>query len=191
MTRPGRLCWRLRRNPLRRRSYLTEAWLILLAWTSAVLVAVVTGVLTAHAVERDMNGLRAQRHPVTAVLTEDAETSTSATEGADSARVWAKVRWAAADGTSGTGLARVEPGRKAGETTRVWLNDKGRLVPAPPTRDQAELQGAVLGTAAAVGVGALPVLAGWAAIAHLERQRLRQWETEWAEVGPRWRRKAG
>ncbi|QOV33709.1 hypothetical protein IM697_26325 [Streptomyces ferrugineus] len=191
MTRTGRLCRRLRRNPLRRRSHLTEAWLILLTSTSALLVAVVTGVLTAHAVERDMNGLRVQRHPVTAVLTEDAEPSTSATEGADSARAWAVVRWTAADGTVGTGLARVEPGGVAGERTRVWLNDKGRLAPAPPSHDQAELQGAVLGTAAAVGAGALPVLAGWAAIARLERQRLRQWETEWAEVGPRWRRKAG
>ncbi|WP_175647747.1 Rv1733c family protein [Streptomyces cyaneochromogenes] len=191
MTRAGRLCWRLRRNPLRRRSYLVEAWLLLLTWALAIVAAVVTGVATAYAVERNMDSWRAERRAVTAVLTEDADLRTSANEGSDDARAWATVRWTGPDGTSRTGVTRVEPGSQSGDATRVWLNAKGQLVPEPATVDQAELQGAVLGTVAAVSVGAMVTLIGWGACAWLDRRRLRQWDTEWAEVGPRWRRKAG
>ncbi|MFJ5309751.1 hypothetical protein [Streptomyces sp. NPDC088350] len=60
--------WRLRRNPLRRRSYLVEAWLLLAAWILAVVAAVGTGAWTALAVERHIDALRAERHPVSAVL---------------------------------------------------------------------------------------------------------------------------
>lgn len=73
----------------------------------------------------------------------------------------------------------------------MWLNAKGQLVPEPATVDQAELQGAVVGTVAAVSVGAMVTLTGWGTCVWLDRRRLRQWDTERAEVGPRWRRKAG
>lgn len=81
----GRLCRRLRRNPLRRRSYLVEAWLLLLTWTLAIVAAVVTGVATAYAVQRNMDSRRAERHPFTAALTEKADLPTSATEHTDDA----------------------------------------------------------------------------------------------------------
>ncbi|MFI7413394.1 hypothetical protein ACIBU0_32435 [Streptomyces sp. NPDC049627] len=191
MTRTGRLCWRLSRNPLRRRSYVVEAWLLLLTWTLAFAAAFGTGVWTAHAVERTMGGLRAERHPVTAVLTEDADLDASAAEGTDDARAWATVRWTGPDGTSRTGVTRVEPGSETGDRTRVWLNAKGQPVPEPATVDQAAYQGAVLGTVAAVGVGVMVALTGWGACGWLDRRRLWHWDTEWAEADPRWRRSAG
>ncbi|KUO17816.1 Rv1733c family protein [Streptomyces dysideae] len=190
-TGAGRRGWRFRRSPLRRRSYLVEAWLLLATWTLALVAAVVSGVLIAHAVERNMNGLRSERHTVPAVLTEDAELPVSATEGADGDRAWATVRWTGADGAARTGVARVEPGSRAGSTARVWLDAKDRLVPEPATADQAELQGAVLGTAAAVGAGAAVVLLGRAGCAGLNRRRLAHWDKEWAAVGPQWGRRTG
>jgi hypothetical protein len=181
----GARWWRLRRNPLRRRSYLVEAWLLLAAWTLAVLAAVGAGVLTACAVEQELDGLRAERHAVPAALTENAERTMSSLDGGGGDRAWATVRWTAADGTTRTGVTR------AGSTTRVWLDEEGRLMPEPATPDQAELQGAVLGAVAAVSAGAVVCLAGWAASSRVDRRRLAQWDTEWALVGPEWGRKAG
>ncbi len=191
MTGTRRLWWRFRRSPLRCRSYLVEAWLLLVAWGLAVAAAVVSGLLTAHAVERHMNGLRAERHAVVAVLTEDAERTVSSTDGSGDDRAWAKARWTGPDGTPRTGLTRVEPGSEAGDTTRVWLNAEGYLVPEPAGPDQAELQGAVLGTVAGVSSGAIVVLGRRAACACLDRRRLKRWDTEWAEVGPQWGRRTG
>ncbi|MES5819808.1 hypothetical protein [Streptomyces sp. RG80] len=180
-----RLWWRFRRNPLRRRSDLIEGWLLLSTWLLAVVVAVVAGVLAADVVEDDVNRLRAQRHAVTAVLTEDAERSPSATEGTDMDQAWATVRWTGRDGKVRTGVARVEAGGKAGGRTEVWLDERERLVPEPATPEQAELQGTVLGMAAAVGAGALVAFAGWGGCARLGRRRLAQWDKEWADIDPR------
>jgi hypothetical protein len=180
-----RLWWRFRRNPLRRRSDLIEGWLLLFTWLLAVVVAVVAGVLTAGAVEDDVNRLRAQRHAVTAVLTEDAERSPSATEGTDMDQAWATVRWTGRDGKVRTGVARVEADGKTGSGTEVWLDERERLVPEPATAEQAELQGTVLGMAAAVGAGALVAFAGWGGCARLGRRRLAQWDKEWADIDPR------
>ncbi|SDN47394.1 hypothetical protein SAMN04487981_105176 [Streptomyces sp. cf386] len=101
------------------------------------------------------------------------------------------VPWNGPDGTPRTGLARVDPGAETGETTRVWVNDKGALTPEPASPDQAEVQGAVLGTAVAVSVGAAVALAGWGVSTRLDSRRLRQWDTEWEKVGPQWGPKAG
>lgn len=182
--------WRLRRNPLRRRSYLVEVWLLPATGMLAMGAGVMAGVLTAHAVERDLDGLRAERHAVSAVVTEDANRSTGG-EGTGGDLAWAAVRWTAADGTPRTGVARVASGSRAGSATRVWLDEKGRLVSEPATADEAELQGAVLGATAAVGAGAAVVLAGCLTCARLERRRCEQWDTEWALTGPQWGRRAG
>ncbi|MEU6144512.1 hypothetical protein ABZ848_29690 [Streptomyces sp. NPDC047081] len=183
--------WRIRRNPLRRRSYLVEAWLLAATGILAVAAAVAAGVLTAVAVERNLDGLRAVRHPVPAVLTEDAERVTSGSDGTDDGHAWATVRWTAADGTTRTGITRVDAGSKAGSATRVWLDAKGRLVPEPASADEAELEGSVLGTAAAVSAGVSVILVGCWAYARLERRRLDQWDTEWALIGPQWGRRTG
>lgn len=181
--------WRLRHNPLRRRSYLVEAWLLIAAWTLAVVAAVGTGAWTALAVERHVDALRAERHPVSAVLVEDAVRTVGTSDGSDSYR--ATVRWTAADGTSRTGLAHVDLSGKAGSTTRVWLDARGRLVPTPVTAAQARLEGVVLAAWTAMGAGGAVLLIGRGVSARLERRRLEQWEAEWARVGPRWGHKTG
>lgn len=190
--RPARTrWWRLRRNPLRRRSYVVEAWLLLATWTLALVAAVAGGVHIAGVVERDVDTLRAERHTAQAVLTENAVRTTYSVDGDGTAQAWATVRWTAADGTTHTGVIRVAADSRAGSTTRVWLDAKNRLVPAPATADQADLQGAVLGAVAAVTVGGLVLLAGWGLCAQLDRGRLARWDVEWARVDRQWGGKKG
>ncbi|MFF5497400.1 hypothetical protein [Streptomyces aquilus] len=180
--------WRWRRNPLRRRSDVVEAWLLLTLWFLALVAGAVVGMVTAHAVEQSLDDRRAQRHPVSAVLTQDAA-ATAATASGDYA--WAKVRWTAADGSPRTGLARVEPGIKAGSVARIWLDQRGNLATAPVSGEEAELQGVVLGAAAGVCASVLVLPVGWVLHERLDRRRMAQWDSEWASVGPRWGHKTG
>ena len=181
--------WRLRRNPLRRRSYLVEAWLLLAVWILAVVAAAGAGVWTVLAVERHIDALRADRHSVTAVLVEDAQRIVGTADGSDNYR--ATVRWTAADGTRRTGLAHVDSSSKAGSTTQVWLDAKGRLVPTPATATQGRIEGAVLGVWAAAGAGGVVLLVGRGVCGQLERRRVDQWDAEWARIGPQWGHKTG
>ncbi|WP_416959495.1 hypothetical protein [Streptomyces sp. Agncl-13] len=182
-------CWRLRPNLLRRRSHVVEAWLLLAAWILAVLAAVGTGAWTALAVERHVDALRAERHPVPAVLVEDAVRTVGTSDGSDSYR--ATVRWTAADGTKRTGLAHVDSDSMAGSTTQVWLDAGGRLVPTPVSSAQARLEGVVLAVWTAVGAGGAVLLVGRGMSWRLEQRRLDQWDAEWARVGPRWGHRTG
>ncbi|MGW2829546.1 Rv1733c family protein [Streptomyces sp. NPDC001286] len=178
--------WRLRRNPLRRPSYLVEAWLLLAVWTLALLAAVAAGVGAAGAIERDSAGLRAERHSVQAVLTKDAQSGTSSVDGVGDARAWDTVRWTAADGTPRTGVTRVAAASKAGSTTRIWLDAQDRLVPEPAGVGQARFEAVVLGTLAGVTVAGVVLLAGTGMCTLLDRRRLTQWDTEWARVDRQW-----
>ncbi|NUO41517.1 MAG: hypothetical protein HOV82_05705 [Streptomyces sp.] len=182
--------WRWRTNPLRRRTDIVEAWLLLALCCLAVAAGAVAGMVTAHAVEQSLDDRRAQRHAVPAVLVQDATGTVSSTTSSGE-YAWAKVRWTAADGKSRTGLARVEPGIKAGSTAKVWLDRQGNLVPPPVSSEEAELQGVVLGAAAAVCVCVLVLPLGWPLHGRLDRRRMAQWDTEWAQVGPRWGHKTG
>ncbi|MEU6378724.1 hypothetical protein [Streptomyces sp. NPDC046909] len=189
MTRTRRVGWRFRRSPLRRPSYLVEAWLLLVTWTLAVVTAVVAGAVTAQGVERDMNRLRAERHAVPALLTQDAQQPPA--EGGDTDQAWATVHWTGADGTAHKGVARVEPGGRAGSPTRIWLDTEGHVVSEPATAAQAELNGAVLGAATALVAFAAVAFTGLSGCARLERRRLARWDEEWAEIGPQWGRMTG
>ncbi|MFD8307553.1 hypothetical protein ACFV29_35285 [Streptomyces sp. NPDC059690] len=182
----GTRWWRLRRNPLRRRSYLVEAWLLLVVWTLALAAAVAAGIGAAGAIERDSAALRAERHSVQAVLTKDAESGTSSVDGIGDARAWATVRWTAADGTRHTGVTRVSGASKAGSTTRIWLDPQDRLVPEPAGAGQARFQAVVLGTLAGVTVAGAVLLVGSGMCALLDRRRLVQWDTEWARADRQW-----
>ncbi|MET7479283.1 hypothetical protein ABZT17_33660 [Streptomyces sp. NPDC005648] len=180
----GRRWWRLRPNPLRRRSYVVEAWLLLATWVLALTAAVAGGVYIAGAVERDVDALRATRHTAQAVLTGNAVRTTYSVDG--TAQAWAGVRWTAADGTSHTGVARVAADSRAGGTVRIWVDGKNRLVPAPGSAEQADLQGAVVGVVAALTVGGLVLLAGWGACARLDRGRLDRWDEDWTRLDRQW-----
>lgn len=187
--RPGVWLWRWRRNPLKRTSDVVEAWILLAAWTLAVVGGLLAGLLTAGAMQQNADRVRAQSHPVSALLTRDA--THGAARPASGALVWGTVRWTDADGTAHTGRTRVPATATPGAHITVWTNGHGALTaqPASPadTAFQSFLGGLWAGTAT-VGlvIGGAKLLR-----ARLDHRRFDQWAEEWARVDTRWGRKTG
>lgn len=187
----GRLWWRWRRNPLKRRSDVVEAWVALVAGLVMAVGGTTAGVVTAAAVEQPLLAQRAERHSVPARLLEDAPAATPRADGSRADRVPATVRWKAPDGTVHTGVAQVREGRAAGASTVVWIDARGRLVHEPLTQQEVESRAALTGATAATGV-CLVTLAGRRVVRwRLDRGRAAQWERAWAEVEPRWSSRGG
>ncbi|MFE2278267.1 hypothetical protein ACFXAE_13665 [Streptomyces sp. NPDC059454] len=188
--RPRRVrLWRWRRNPLRRRSDLAEAWLVLATLVLALLLGAFSGLTAAGAVDGSLAERRERATPVPAVLAEDAAgLSVPVTENGDGG-VWAKVRWTAPDGTGRTGRAEVDPGSPEGTGVTVWTDPAGRLVSAPPDGAEARFQTVMAGATVAVAAGGLVLLGGRLVRARLQLRRLAEWETEWRRVEPSWRKR--
>ncbi|MFI8191506.1 hypothetical protein ACIF8T_22245 [Streptomyces sp. NPDC085946] len=185
-----RSLWRWRRSPLRRRVDVVEAWILVLVWLVVAVGGPLAGVLSADATVDALAERRAQRHPVTAALVRDAprDSAVGATVGD---RVFATVRWTAADGTRHTGKALVDGDRRAGDRVVVWTDRQDRITPEPQTPAQAELEAAFMGTASAIAVTGVAAAAFRAARVVLDRCRGRAWDAEWREAGSRWGRTAG
>ncbi|MFC9890750.1 Rv1733c family protein [Streptomyces pilosus] len=189
--RPRRVrLWRWRSNPLRRRSDVIEAWVLLATVVLALLVGAFAGVTAAGVVDGSIEDRREGVRPVPAVLVEDAAHAlpASVTEDSDGG-VWAKVRWTAPDGAVRTGRAEVGAGTKAGTEVTVWNDRAGRLASAPPEGAEARFQVVMAGTTVAVATGGLVVLGGWLLRSRLQWRRLAEWEAEWQRVEPSWRKR--
>ncbi|MCZ4514015.1 hypothetical protein O3Q52_38950 [Streptomyces sp. ActVer] len=182
--------WRWRDTPLRRRSDRLEAWIVLTAWLFAVAGGLSVALVAGVSFEQSLAVRRAQVHPVTAVLTQDAPGAPAlTTDGTSEGTVWAKVRWTAAEGTTHTGLAKAEPGSEAGTSVTAWVDRKGELRSQPPTAVEAQLYSVLVGTSAGLAAGATVLGCERLARAGLDRRRLREWDAEWARVGPQWRKR--
>lgn len=193
LNRGGRvLLWRWRRNPLRRRSDVTETWIGLVAAGVLMLTAPVVGIAAASTAESSVLGQAQGLHRVKAVLVQDTSAGVPSFSGvASDDHVWAAVRWTTSSGATRSGLVPVAADSKAGSHVTVWLDDSGRVQPAPPTAAQARAQGVVVGTAAAVGAAVLVLGTRWIARVRLDRRRWAQWEQAWAEFdAPRGHRHA-
>jgi hypothetical protein len=190
-TKPAKAgLWRWRRSPLRRRSDSVEAWVVLATWILALLGGLFAGRAAAAAMDDSLASRRAEVHPVSAVLTEEAtEDSPAATYGTDSDRVWAKVRWTTADGSAHAGRARVEPPAAAGTRATVWTDRTGAPVPQPPTATEARLQADLAGVLVLLCTAALASACGWVIRRRLDRRRMAEWAAEWERVGPQWRKR--
>ncbi|WP_333778266.1 Rv1733c family protein [Streptomyces sp. IBSBF 3136] len=184
--RRGDVLWRWRKNPLRRREDLVEAWVLLAVWLVVVIGAAAAALVTARAAGGQFAHQRADRHPVRAVLRADASGGTAAAW-SSGGRVWVPVRWTAPDGTPRTGRAPVESGLRAGARVALWQDEQGRITAGRPTGGvEGAAQAGLFGAAAALAVAAPACLAGAVARAHLDRRRLARWDREWEQVGPRW-----
>jgi hypothetical protein len=160
---------------------------VLAVWAVIAVGGTLAGVVTAHAADEVFAQQRAERVPVSAVLLSD---TTQA--GAKSYyRALAKVRWTLPDGSTRTANTLVDTGLKAGSHITVHIDTRGELATRPPSPTAADLESAVLGTAAALGVTGLTLGAGGVARVALDRRRARRWDSEWAMVGPRWGHKTG
>ncbi|WP_328557045.1 Rv1733c family protein [Streptomyces sp. NBC_00358] len=178
--------WRWRRNPLRRRSDVLEAWIMLAAWALTVLGGAVTGLVTIRSVEHGLAQQRAQWHAVPARLAEEVP-DTRATE-SGGRFVWTKVRWSAPDGTPRSGQVRVYAGTSADTPVLVWTDPRGHLVNRPTTVAMARLRAVLVGTFAGAGAAGVPYMAGRRLRDRLERRRMQRWDEEWERIGPLWGR---
>jgi len=101
------------RQSVARRGDLVEAWFVPTVWTVVVLAA---------------PRLRAERYAVLAVLVENTARAVASTEGVQDDLVRAKVHWTGSDGSTRTGRAVMDSGRKAGSTVTIWFDDEGQPV---------------------------------------------------------------
>ncbi|WP_030927042.1 hypothetical protein [Streptomyces sp. NRRL S-646] len=192
LTRPTRSMkvrfWRWRNNPLRRHSDVVEAWIVLATWIIALVGGLFAGIAADAAMQDSLAARRAAVHAVPAELTRNADrTAYVSTDGGDT--VWGKVRWTAADGTTHTGLTRVDPSSTAGTSVTVWTDRRGELTPRPPTEGEARVQSALTGALAAAVTSCVALGCGRLTRHLLDRRRMRAWEAEWERVGPQWRKK--
>jgi hypothetical protein len=185
------LFWRLRRNPLRRRADLVQAWLglgLFLAALAATPVALFWSGDTAHRhYTRTAQQQAATRQPTTAVLLEDARRHPEPGSAEERrTRYPVQVGFTGPGGTARTATADVRPGPPAGSTVRVWAGADGRLTGPPLDADQVRSRAmgwAVIGALAVQGAAAA---AYGVAAGVLRRRTLAAWDTAWAETAPRW-----
>lgn len=182
--------WRWRRNPLRRRGDIIEAWVILAVWAVVLVGSTVAAVTTFRAADAMYARQRAERHPVSAVLVTDAS-SVAGDEDASGDKVPAKVRWTVPGGSSRTDKTLVDAGQTAGTRVTVWADARNRLVTEPPTSAEAVFEAALLGGAAALALACAAIGAGAAARHGLAQRRIDSWGAAWELADPRWGHRTG
>ncbi|MER5446422.1 hypothetical protein ABT052_15740 [Streptomyces sp. NPDC002766] len=188
---PRVFLWRWRRNPLRRRTDLAQAWmalavtLVVLASIPAVMVLVGT---TAHRHHTETARHQAStRHHTPAVLVSDAPRHPEpGSDEAKKALYPVTVRFTAPDGHTRTAKTEVEPALSVGSTIRVWVNAEGEITDPPMTTEQARNRSMGCAVLAAMAVPLLGIAAYGYANRRLQRYNLAQWDEAWAETAPRW-----
>ncbi|WP_190014408.1 Rv1733c family protein [Streptomyces lucensis] len=184
--------WRWRRNPLRRRSDMVEAWTVLVVAVLLCVVVPLVGIATGlRAHDQGQAGAaaqRAERHQVRATVVGDPPRRSATTHGDREHPYRAQVRWTEPGKGAHTTWARVRAGTLTGDVVTVWIDSRGRGV-APPPDDVAVWQHAVTVGLCSAGGAAGAVLLGYAVERRIAmRRRLADWEREWARTGPRWTR---
>ncbi|MEV5171170.1 hypothetical protein AB0L10_08785 [Streptomyces flaveolus] len=182
--------WRWRRNPLKRRADVVEAWVVLGACLLTVLAGVLAGLAAAGSVEHGLARERATWRPTVARVVAQVPGKSPAHSSHASAgdQVWAEVRWTVTDGSAHTGQIRVEPGSRPGTPVTVWTDPQGHLVSRPTTASEAAFRSILIGLLVGASAAAVPFVAGLAVRGRLERRRMDAWDTEWARLGPQWGR---
>ncbi|MFF4804343.1 hypothetical protein ACFY1U_39220 [Streptomyces sp. NPDC001351] len=186
------LGWRWRSNPLRRRSDVVEAWIVLAAWTAATAGAVAAGTVGAQAAQRVVNEDRAGRRPVSAVVLKTvAGSGRDVVTGVRYDRVLATVRWSDGKGTVRTGMVDVKSGAKAGSGVQAWTDGRGHLVSAPVSAEEAATRVVLAGTGVGLATG-LTVLGGGRLVRlRVQRRATERWGAEWERVGREWGHRTG
>ncbi len=177
--------WRWRANPLRRRSDVLEAWIVLVAGVLMTVGAVSVGLLAFFQVDHTAQRQALQRHPVQAVVRQDVHNPAASTLYVSPAgdRARAPVSWQAPDGTQRTGTTDVHDGIKAGEHVRIWVGPNGNLAEKPSSPVMVGVQSALAGGLAAGGVAALVLTGRHLVLVRLDRRRSAEWDRGLAELG--------
>ncbi|MFH8391897.1 hypothetical protein [Streptomyces sp. NPDC018036] len=185
--------WRWRRNPLRRRSDVVEAW-----WAVAVGVLLLVGApLVGAGVARwtyeharaHAEATRATEHHVRAVLVKDSPRVVPSASGHGMRPLSTPVRWTGSDGTARTALVHVPAGLRRGTRVDVWTDGRGVIVPAAPSSAMILQQALAIGVFTGAGAVFAVSVAHVCVSRSLVRRRLDQWASDWARTEPDWTRR--
>lgn len=182
--------WRWRRNPLRRRSDVVEAWTTVVVALLLFVAAPVLGAATAWwgygQAQQIVAEQRAERHQVRATVEDRTPgvLSTGQLGGQHSYR--ATVHWKAADGTEKSTTAQVPAGARNGDSVEVWLDSRGRSVPPPSDGAEIWQHSATVGSFTTIGTVLTVLLAHRAVRAVALRHRMAEWDRDWALTEPQW-----
>ncbi|GGP94269.1 hypothetical protein GCM10010278_85240 [Streptomyces melanogenes] len=177
---------------MRRRCDVIEAWTAL-ALGIALLLGVpaagcAAGVAAYGAAHSTAVAQRATSRPVDAVLVRDAPPTVPTTGGGGAGTVPAAVRWTRADGTTGTGIAKVRTEAPAGQHLRVWLDAHDRVVAKPLDDGQVWLSAVSWAAIAALAATGTLLTVRYGVRRCAQRHRMAEWELAWARTEPEWRR---
>ncbi|MDH6553281.1 DUF3592 domain-containing protein [Streptomyces sp. SAI-041] len=185
--------WRWRRNPLRRRSDVVEAWTVLAVAVLMLLGAPLIGAVVGGWAHDDARAVaaeqRAERHRVRAEVVGRVADSSPTVQGGRERSYRATVRWTDAEGATRTATARVPAGTDEGEKAYVWFDSRGRSVAAPPDGTAIWQHTLVMGACGA-GATIAVILFGHCLVRRVAaRHRLDEWERDWALTEPQWTRR--
>jgi hypothetical protein len=188
--------WRWRRNPLRRRSDVVEAWTTLVVAVLLFLGAPLAGAIAgwwAHDEARAVAAAqRADRHQVRAEVVGATPGRAPAVQGGSRRPIRVPVRWSDPVTGSHTAEALVPSGSRKGDTVEVWFDSRDRAVGPPSGQTQIWQHTVTIGTCAAAGAGAVVLLGHLVVRRVATGRRLAEWEREWSRTEPQWtRRQAG
>ncbi|MEU6345312.1 hypothetical protein ABZ883_30670 [Streptomyces sp. NPDC046977] len=191
------LAWRWRRNPLRRRSDVVEAWAALASACVIALGAPAAGWAAGTAVGSTLRDTvrseRAQRTQLPAVVLRAGPRAVSDSD-PESGQVReerrpAVVRWTAADGRARTAHVLIAADRGKGDRITLWTDRAGRApAQAPLDAGTADTHATLAGIGTFIAACVLGLMARQALLWHLMRRRLAEWEREWAAAGQSWGR---
>ena len=184
---------RRRRNPLRRRSDVVEAWtalaVTLLLFVGAPLAGAAAG-LWAHDQARTIAATQhADRHRVQAKVTGTPPAELPSVEGDRPRSFPVAVRWTEPGKGSHTATVAVPAGTGRGDVVAVWLDAKGHSVAPPPGEVAVWQHTLTVGVWSAAGVIGVALLARTVAQRVSLRHRLAEWERDWALTEPQWTRR--
>lgn len=184
---------RRRRNPLRRRSDVVEAWtalaVTLLLFVGAPLAGAAAG-LWAHDQARTIAATQhADRHRVQAKVIGTPPAELPSVEGDRPRSFPVAVRWTEPGQGSHTATVAVPAGTGRGDVVAVWLDAKGHSVAPPPGEVAVWQHTLTVGVWSAAGVIGVALLARAVAQRVSLRHRLAEWERDWALTEPQWTRR--
>ncbi|MEW1720463.1 hypothetical protein [Streptomyces sp. NPDC093109] len=190
--------WRWRRNPLRRRTDLVEAWV---AFTAALLIALAApavGVLCWSAADSSLRETvrlqHEERHRTAAEVVELSKERVPVVYDVESPGVRDSGRrvvatWRAPDGAELTGtVATSLRDPRPGDTFTFWTDRSGDEAPAPMEPAVAGFHALLVGFGSALLAAALVECARRLAVWRLVQRRYRRLDRAWAKAGPDWGR---
>ncbi|CAG7619357.1 Rv1733c family protein [Actinacidiphila bryophytorum] len=208
MARPKRLTkrgWRWRRNPLRRRSDIVEAWLgvvTALVLCTVPLIGLWAGQSVDRALQRVARTQRTERTLVPATVVESpASAGAAEAPGASKAAAALAAAGTDADPRRSDTLHWIAPDRSAhtakvpmglevwhGDQLLLWTDKSGVLVPPPLDRATASTHAVLAGVATGSAAAGVVLMSRQLLVWRLMRRRMDSWEREWARVGQDWGR---